>query len=106
MVDHLMDVPSTDDGEQFTASESVGPAWSYPTSLLSHALYGEMSLSVLAAYCARELSTAGWTEPCTETYGVELLRRAIVHGDQEAWTWVQRCSLLVGKCGPLCGSSI
>ena len=30
-------------------------------------------------------------EPCTDRYGVELIRRATVQGDQEAWAWVQHC---------------
>jgi hypothetical protein len=30
-------------------------------------------------------------EPGTETYGVELLRRATVQGNEEARTWIQQC---------------
>ena len=30
-------------------------------------------------------------ETCTESYSVELFRRVNIHGDQEAWTWVQHC---------------
>ena len=50
-----------------------------------------MSLPVLAAHCIRELNTYRREEPCTESYGVELQRRATVQGDQEAWAWVQHC---------------
>ena len=91
MGDHLMDTPCTDDGEPSTAPESVPTERLSPVSFLSNALYGEMSLPVLAAHCVRELNNYRRGEPCTETYGVELIRRATVQGDQEAWTWVQYC---------------
>src|SRR6266849_18495 len=51
----------------------------------------EMSATELAAHCVRELNNFRRGEPCTERYGVELLRRATVQGDQEAWAWVQHC---------------
>jgi hypothetical protein len=90
MVDHLMDTPCTDNGEPSTARENVSTAYP-PVSFLSAPLYSEMSLPVLAAHCVRELNNYRRGEPCTETYGVELLRRATVQGDHEAWAWVQDC---------------
>lgn len=51
----------------------------------------EMSLPALAAHCLREIYNYRKREPCTEAYGVELIRRATVQGDQEAWAWVQHC---------------
>jgi hypothetical protein len=90
-VEHLMERPGTDDDEQCTASETVHPVWSSPTSLLSHALYREMSLPALAAQCVEELDNYHRGEPCTEAYGLELLRRATMQGDQEAWAGVQQC---------------
>jgi DNA-directed RNA polymerase specialized sigma24 family protein len=39
----------------------------------------------------RELDTYRRGEPCTDSYGLELLRRATIQGDQEAWAWVQHC---------------
>ena len=86
-----MDRPGTDDGEQFTASVSVHPVLSSPTSLLSRALYSEMSLPALTAQCVEELDNYRRGEPCTEAYGLELLRRATMQGDQEAWASVQHC---------------
>jgi hypothetical protein len=50
-----------------------------------------MSVPVLAAHCLKELSNYRRGEPCTDVYGVELLRCATVKGDQEAWTGVQHC---------------
>jgi hypothetical protein len=91
MGDHLMDTPCTDDGKPSITPESVPTERLSPVSFLPNPLYGEMSLPVLAAHCVRELNNYRRGEPCTDTYGVELIRRATVQGDQEAWTWVQYC---------------
>jgi DNA-directed RNA polymerase specialized sigma24 family protein len=91
MVYDLMDTSYAEDGEPSNAPEGTPAEQFSPVSFLSNPLCGEMSLRVLAAHCVRELNTYCRGEPCTETYGVELLRRATVQGDQEAWTWVQHC---------------
>ena len=43
-----------------------------------------------AAQCLGELSTYRRGEPCTEMSGLELVRRATVQGDPEAWAWVRQ----------------
>ena len=91
MIDHPMDTHCTNEGEPSTAPGRIPSEHLSPVSLLSNPLYGEMSLPVLAAHCIRELITYRRGEPCTDTYGVELIRRATVQGDQEAWAWVQHC---------------
>ena len=70
MVDHLMDTVCVEDGEPLCC---------------------EMSLPELAAQCLRELGNYRRGEPCTDTYVLELLRRATIQDKQEAWTWVQHC---------------
>ena len=45
----------------------------------------------LAAQCMKEVDNYHRGEPYTDVYGVELLHRATVQGDQEAWTWIQHC---------------
>ncbi len=50
-----------------------------------------LSSQLLAAHCLRELSNYQRGEPSTDTYGLELLHRATIQGDQEAWTWLQHC---------------
>jgi len=50
-----------------------------------------MRLPALAALCLGEIDHYRRGEPYTDTYGVELLRRATVEDDQEAWLWVQHC---------------
>jgi hypothetical protein len=86
-----MDSRATNDREPFITPGSVPTEQSTPVFLLSDQLYSEMSLPVLAAHCVRELNTYRRGEPCTERYGVELIHRATVQGDQEAWAWVQYC---------------
>ena len=91
MVDHPMDTPYTNDGEPSTATERVPTERFSRVSLLSNPQCCEMSLPVLAVQCLRELDHYRRSEPCTDTYGLELLRRAIIQSDQEAWVWVQHC---------------
>ncbi len=87
----LMGTGRVDEGEPSTAPGRTPAERSIPDFLLSSPMYSEMSLPVLAAHCTRELNTYRRGELCTDTYGVELLRRATVQGDQEAWAWVQHC---------------
>lgn len=54
-------------------------------------MYIELSLPVLAALCLGEIDNYHRGEPYTERYGLELLHRAIMQDDQEAWAWVQHC---------------
>jgi hypothetical protein len=91
MVDHPMDTPCTNDGEPSAAPGRIPTERFAPVSLPSNPLYSEMSLPALAAHCRRELNKYRRGEPCTDTYGIELLRRGTVQGNQEAWTWVQQC---------------
>jgi hypothetical protein len=51
----------------------------------------EMNNTELAACCVREINYYRRGEPTSERYTVELLRRAIVQGEPEAWNWVQQC---------------
>lgn len=53
--------------------------------------YSALSAQLLAAHCLRELNNYQRGEPSTDTYGLELLHRATIQGDQEAWTWLQYC---------------
>jgi hypothetical protein len=91
MVDHPTDTACTNEGEQSTASGKIPTQWISPVSHPSNPLNGEISLPVLAALCMKELKTYRRGEPSTDTYSVELLRRAIMQSDQEARAWVQHC---------------
>jgi DNA-directed RNA polymerase specialized sigma24 family protein len=91
MVYDLMDTGCMEDGEASSAPEGIPAERLSAVSFLSKPLCCEMSLPVLAADCLRELDNYRRGEPCTDVYGVELFRRAIIQSDQEAWAWVQHC---------------
>jgi DNA-directed RNA polymerase specialized sigma24 family protein len=91
MGDQPMDTPCMNNAEPSTAPGKIPTEGFSSVSLLSNPLYSEMSLPVLAEHCTRELNTYCRGEPCTDTYGVELLRRATMQGNQEAWAWVHHC---------------
>jgi hypothetical protein len=91
MVNHLMDTGCAENGEPSNVAEDIPAEWLSPVSLLPNPLCFEMSLPELAAQCLRELGNYRRGEPCTDTYGLELLRRATFQDNQEAWSWVQHC---------------
>ncbi len=87
----LMDTYYADDGEPSPAPKGIPVERSSPVSFLSNPLCNEMRIPVLTAHCLRELDNYCQGKPYTDTYGVELLRRATILGDQEAWVGVHRC---------------
>jgi hypothetical protein len=91
MIYDLMNTGCAEDGEPSNSAEDIPAEQLSPVSLLSNPLCCEMSLPELAAQCLRELDNYRRGEPCTETYGLELLRRATFQDNQEAWVWVQHC---------------
>jgi DNA-directed RNA polymerase specialized sigma24 family protein len=91
MVYNLMDTGCVEDGEPSNVAAGIPAERFSPTSFLSNPLCCEMSLPELAAQCLRELGNYRRGEPCTDAYGLELLRRATFQGNQEAWAWVQQC---------------
>ena len=90
MEDHVMDTCFTNKAPS-TAQEKNFIEQLSPDSRMLNPLYCEMDLPTLAAQCLRELDNYRQGEPYTDTYGLELLHRAIIQNDQEAWTWVQHC---------------
>ncbi len=79
--------PTVNGGEQATDS----PERSSPTSTDSHSVDRVLSLSALVEQCRREIQAYRRGEPSNEAYGLELLHRAIMQGDQDAWAAVQQC---------------
>jgi len=66
--------------------ERLAPRSQEPTA-------GERALSVstLVEQCRREIQAYRRGEPSEEVYGLELLHRALVQHDQDAWAGVQHC---------------
>jgi hypothetical protein len=91
MVYDLMYTGCTEHGEPSNVVGDIAAERLSPISFLSNPLCCDMSLQVLAAQCLRKLDNYRRGEPCTDAYGLELLHRAIIQSDQEAWVWVQHC---------------
>ena len=53
--------------------------------------YNALSIESLVAHCSREIENYRSNKPWNDEYGLELLRRAIVREDEEAWTGVKHC---------------
>jgi hypothetical protein len=82
---------SVKEEEQRTALQSVPVEQSTPDSLQLEAAYEALTVSQLAALSLIELDNYRRNEPYTDAYGVELVRRATVQADQEAWACMQHC---------------
>jgi DNA-directed RNA polymerase specialized sigma24 family protein len=82
---------SVSEEEQYTALQNILTEQLSPAALKREAPYNALCVSQLAAQCLREIDHYHRGEPYTDAYGVELLRRATVQGDQEAWAWMQHC---------------
>jgi hypothetical protein len=91
MVYDLIDADSVEDGEPSNDAAGITAERFSPASFLSNPLCCEMSIPDLTAQCLRELGTYRRGEPCTDEYGLELLRRATFQDNQEAWMWMQHC---------------
>ena len=61
----------------------------YPISLKRETAYSTLKSAELATRCLKELGHYQRGETYDESYGLELLRRATLEGDPEAWEWVQ-----------------
>lgn len=86
-----MDMTNMEDRACPPGSQSTPTEQATPASLRSEAAYSTLSNTSLATLCLLELSNYQRGEPCDETYGLELVRRATLQGDPEAWVWVQDC---------------
>lgn len=85
------DASCIEDGANQTTLQSALVEGSSPASLRRGAACIALSLSVLTAQCSREIDHYRRGEPCNETFGLELLRRCTIQGDQEAWICMQDC---------------
>ena len=79
------------DRERLTAPQEIfHENWS-PVSPAGESALRGLKVSELAEQCLLEINAYRRGEPSTDIYGVELLRRATVWDDQEAWASLQQC---------------
>lgn len=83
--------PAINGGEPLAASQSLPSAESSSVCAEPQAAEHALSVSVLVEQCRREIQAYRRSEASNEAYGLELLHRAIVRGDQDAWRGVQHC---------------
>jgi DNA-directed RNA polymerase specialized sigma24 family protein len=84
-----MDKSCAEDGEPVNVPEDIPDGKGSVVSLLSNPPCSKLNLPLLAAQCVKELDNYRRGEPFTDEYGLELLCRATIQGNEEAWAWVQ-----------------
>ncbi len=85
------DTLNVSEEEQRLASQDTFTEQLSPATMRRETLCNALSTPQLAAQSMKEVDNYHRGEPYTDVYGVELLRRATVLGDPEAWTWMQHC---------------
>src|SRR2546421_9781482 len=70
---------------------TLSPERLSPVSADSDAAGRGWSVCALVEQCRWEIQAYRRGEPSNEAYGLELLRRALVQGDQDAWAGLQQC---------------
>jgi hypothetical protein len=83
--------PSINERVSPTVSQNPLTEQASPAVLRRKATCDTLSNAELATRCLRELGSYRRGEQCDETYGLELLSRAIVQGDQDAWAAILQC---------------
>ena len=82
---------SRQDEERCAALQRALDESSFPASSVREVALSGFRLSELVEQCMQHIGAYCRGEPSTDVYGVELLRRATVEGEQEAWTSFQQC---------------
>jgi hypothetical protein len=84
MKQYAFSMSSVAEEEQYTALQDLLAEQLSPTDVKREAPYNALGFSQLATQCLKEIDNYRRGEPCTDAYGLELLRRAIIQSDQEA----------------------
>lgn len=88
----VIHTPCMDDAVQSATPQNVPSERLSPVSFVPSApSLSEMSTAALAKLCKREIDHFRNGEPNDEQFGLELFRRAILQGDQNAWASLQQC---------------
>ncbi|HXZ04860.1 MAG TPA: hypothetical protein VEH81_08505 [Ktedonobacteraceae bacterium] len=82
---------SVTEEERRLAIQDTSTEQSTPAAKSSETLCNALSVAQLAEKCLKEIDNFHRGDPFTDVYGIELLRRATVSGDPEAWSCMQYC---------------
>jgi hypothetical protein len=85
------DMPISNKGEPLAALKGFPPAKTSQVCAETDAAECTLSVSDLIEQCQKEIQAYRSGETSNWAHGLEMLRRAIVHGDQAAWAGVQQC---------------
>jgi hypothetical protein len=91
MKQDAFDTSNVEKEEQGLPLQSAPTEPPSPISSFKETAYNALSIEALVAHCSREIENYRRGEPGTDEYDLELLRRAIVQEDEEAWAGMQQC---------------
>src|SRR5947209_1800494 len=87
----VTETPASNGEELPSALHGLPPVSSSPLNPESRAAERALSISALVEQCRQEIRAYCRGEPSNEAFGLELLHRAILQGDQAAWAGLQHC---------------
>jgi hypothetical protein len=79
------------DNEQLISLQSTSITSETPSTAFKETTYKTLSIETLVALCSREIDGYRRDKISNDAYGLELLRRAIVQEEEEAWIGVNHC---------------
>jgi len=91
MKQDAFDTSNVEEEEQRIPLQAVPIEPESTVSPFKKTAYNALSIEALVEHCSREIENYRFGEPWNDEYGLELLRRAIVQEDEEAWKGVQHC---------------
>src|SRR5437763_6198529 len=91
MKQKVLDTLCVADEDQRLALQDTCTEQLFPAFVRKETSCKALSISQLAAQCLKEIDNYHRGESYTDVYGVELLRRATLLGDPEAWESMQHC---------------
>jgi DNA-directed RNA polymerase specialized sigma24 family protein len=91
MSQDVSETPASNEEEHPAALHGLPPVSSSPLNPESRGTERALSVSALVEQCRWEIGAYRRGEPSNEAFGLELLHRAIVQGNQDAWAGLQQC---------------
>jgi hypothetical protein len=91
MKQDAFDTSNVVEKEQDVTLQSIPIEPDSSVSLTRETVYNALSIETLVAQCSREIDNYRRGEPWNDEYALELLRRAIVQENHEAWSGMQHC---------------
>lgn len=91
MSQDVTETPVSNGEELPSALHGLPPVSSSPLNPASSTAVRSLSISALVERCRHEMGAYRRGGPSNEAFGLELLHRAILQGDQDAWAGLHQC---------------